>query len=1152
MDIFEKCKRIYEAVRYFTYGIPVDGVIKNVPTAEYFDENYRFLSPQEFVDLEGGVCWDYVEYERTCCENHGLKYHQYYIITDTPPNYDTHTFITVEDGDELIYIESSFKKVEHIIDGVKRFKSLEEIVSLITTTMFSCNGNDKRFDEIKYDVMEYHGHPAYGCSCEEYMNWMNENGEMALQGTAVNPKNISTDELTVEEMAIPEYHTHEDDEEYNETLHDHIKDEDDIYNESTQETETVQRGRNLADPDGVMSESGKSKEELEQELAKYIKTVKKDDVYNESWTDFKNGVHPSSGLMFHVSLKNDMDGKTINPQLPSYITDGGKLDDNYQEDTKTKRLCVSPSIEGCLIAILNYNKIREHVGDKFYVYTPEKPFSQYKHKTNKEIVKDKLVFDANITKEAWILEPCKLKLYGIIKLKKVKDLKEKPTVEKNIKMNTIKLDYEWIMTPKVSGKFNKAIGDSPDKEDDTKEQSIKEYTTIMEGFYDDKAKSHSGGVYGIYDLSDDYISKFCNIILQGHNTEYLGWNAPKGEELITKTFEVVRSEEWSFNKSDRKNVIPDYSQIFTYASQILPIIRLEALGEEHIKDLKAPSTLFTIHDPNSNTDIKYLCVIPQVLDVIDKSKTSYVYDEGMNDLFADHIVYNSDLVDQLGMFRVKHDHPVAGTYDDNEFFESIFKGPKISSKLFDIFNNFNSIRLFDISDVSAWDLAVDAEEHYSSDGKKINPGDPDHPYNKSVTEYTNVLVSNEEFFMEASKNPDVKARKRTVNNLRKLGVDRAHEVDNKQREIDRLTKKYENGDIDFSTYYEQRAKLEGENYRSLGGRGVDIKVKDSYGNKHKTRFRSDDDDDYYINSNDEINISPTTFNSNKFKSSFNHEAGHVEQHKRLGLTDDYDSTNYNITSNDDYVITCAKLFLKKNHNKMNSHDIMWTELHADFLSAKKCGFGSMIKDIYSFKRSKEEIETDIKDLIKENDETIKNLEDRYLVNNAGYKATQKDVDECIKLCAKAQEKNEHYRETLDQRIRDLKTVLGTGNLGTKKEAKLNSLLKKISKRISSLKFEYFSMCTDFRHNGITIEAAEKYKYEIKNQKKEFNEELSDLKREFTTYDYRIKFLEDMKHIHEGHPGRCSMKYPPMTPEDKKYMMEADCILISNEEFFESR
>lgn len=437
MDLFSKCKELYEKIRYFEYGIPVDGVIKDVPSPEYYVKNYRFLKPEEFEKYKGGICWDYVEYERKFLEVNDIDFNQYYLITNTPPNYDTHTFITVKDGDELIYIESSFKRVEHIIDGVQKFKSLEDIVKLITTNMWYCNDNDKHFDEFKYDVCKFKGHPQYGCTCEEYMKWMDDNSDIVIQDVSINPKKVNNDELAVEEFTVNKVNTKftqfvcesaNDPEEYDETLHDHIDDE--------------------------------------------------DDVYNESWTDFKNGVHPSSGLMFHVSLKNDMDGKIINPQLPSYITDGGELDDNYQEDTKTKRLCVSPSIEGCLIAILNYNKIREHVGDKFYVYTPEKPFSQYKHKTNKEIVKDKLVFDANITKEAWILEPCKLKLYGIIKLKKVKDLKKKPTVEKNIKMNTIKLDYEWIMTPKASGKFNKAIGDSPDKED-TKEKPIKEYDNIL-------------------------------------------------------------------------------------------------------------------------------------------------------------------------------------------------------------------------------------------------------------------------------------------------------------------------------------------------------------------------------------------------------------------------------------------------------------------------------------------------------------------------------------------------------------------------------------------------------------------------------------------------------------------------------------------------
>lgn len=438
MDLFQKCKELYEKIRYFEYGIPVDGVIKPVPSPEYFAQNYHFLKPEEFEKYGGGICWDYVEYERKFLEVNDIDFNQYYIITNTPPNYDTHTFITVKDGDDLIYIESSFKRVEHIIDGVQKFKSLEDIVKLITTNMWYCNDNDKHFDEFKYDVCKFKGHPQYGCTCQEYMKWMDDNSDIVIQDVSINPKKINEDELAVEEFSVNKIDTKftqfvcesvNDPEEYDETLHDHIADE--------------------------------------------------DDVYNESWTDFKNGVHPSSNLMFHISLKNDMDGKTITPQLPSYITDDGELDDNYQEDTKTKRLCVSPSIEGCLIAILSYKKIREHVGDKFYVYTPEKPFSQYKHKTNKEIVKDKLVFDANITKEAWILEPCKLKLYGIIKLKKVKDLKKKPTVEKGIKMNTIKLDYEWIMTPKASGKFNKAIGDSPDEESDKKEKPIKEYDNIL-------------------------------------------------------------------------------------------------------------------------------------------------------------------------------------------------------------------------------------------------------------------------------------------------------------------------------------------------------------------------------------------------------------------------------------------------------------------------------------------------------------------------------------------------------------------------------------------------------------------------------------------------------------------------------------------------
>lgn len=282
MDLFQKCKELYEKIRYFEYGIPVDGIIKGVPSAEYYVKNYHFLKPEEFEKYGGGICWDYVEYERKFLEVNDIDFNQYYLITNTPPNYDTHTFITVKDGDELIYIESSFKRVEHIIDGVQKFKSLEDIVKLITTNMWYCNDNDKHFDEFKYDVCKFKGHPKYDCTCQEYMDWMDENSDIVIQDVTINPKKVNEDELAVEEFSVNKIDTKfnqfvcesvNDPEEYDETLHDHINDEDDVYNESAQESETVQKGRNLADPDGVMFGSEKSKEELEQELAKYIKTV---------------------------------------------------------------------------------------------------------------------------------------------------------------------------------------------------------------------------------------------------------------------------------------------------------------------------------------------------------------------------------------------------------------------------------------------------------------------------------------------------------------------------------------------------------------------------------------------------------------------------------------------------------------------------------------------------------------------------------------------------------------------------------------------------------------------------------------------------------------------------------------------------------------
>ena len=161
------------------------------------------------------------------------------------------------------------------------------------------------------------------------------------------------------------------------------------------------------------------------------------------WQDIKNGVNPKSKkIWFHVSFDDKLDEKgPMVPRIPTwledikkdgYTTSEGKKTHDLEEVMKdtgryenytTPRVCFSPSIEGALNSIINMWKLKnkDFPGKQLYVYVPEKPLSQYKHKTNKELIKDKEVFDAGTTGESWILEPVKVKFYGSIKIDKVKD-----------------------------------------------------------------------------------------------------------------------------------------------------------------------------------------------------------------------------------------------------------------------------------------------------------------------------------------------------------------------------------------------------------------------------------------------------------------------------------------------------------------------------------------------------------------------------------------------------------------------------------------------------------------------------------------------------------------------------------------------------------
>jgi hypothetical protein len=174
-----------------------------------------------------------------------------------------------------------------------------------------------------------------------------------------------------------------------------------------------------------------------------------------AWNDIRNGVNPwSDKLVFHISPQGHLDGQVFNPRVPEYLAPN-KPGETRFEDTDNPRVCFSTSIEGCLNAIL-VNIARWKTADKlrdWYVYVPEKPLKEYKHSTNKDLIKDKKVFDANVTKEIWIEEPVRLKQYGVIRIDQVSDRTRKKTVPNaegnSASRSQYSFKWHWLVRPSV-------------------------------------------------------------------------------------------------------------------------------------------------------------------------------------------------------------------------------------------------------------------------------------------------------------------------------------------------------------------------------------------------------------------------------------------------------------------------------------------------------------------------------------------------------------------------------------------------------------------------------------------------------------------------------------------------------------------------------
>lgn len=216
----------------------------------------------------------------------------------------------------------------------------------------------------------------------------------------------------------------------------------------------------------------KTKKKINSLLKNGIESIE-ESITGMNLNDIKNGVNPYSKKRFyHISFDSDLDEHgPLKPRIPTWITNELKKDKNFIqaleklklakdssgfgfEEYKTPRVCFSNSIEGCLNAIINDTGRLKLAGKTLYVYTPEKPISSYKCKSNKQIIKDGDIFDANITNEMWVLEPVQLKYVGSIVIDKVNGEHVRKFAN-NKKKTIIKYDYKWHWFHKIKDHSNK-------------------------------------------------------------------------------------------------------------------------------------------------------------------------------------------------------------------------------------------------------------------------------------------------------------------------------------------------------------------------------------------------------------------------------------------------------------------------------------------------------------------------------------------------------------------------------------------------------------------------------------------------------------------------------------------------------------------------
>jgi len=207
---WKQLQTLYDKIHNYKVGIPNShGKVKE-QSEKKIEKHYHFLSPQEFEKYKGGLSLDYNEYVRDYCEQRSIDFKQFYIITETKPTIThTLTIVPLPDLDQYALIHFGFDAfgdntsellaaeltvIKKDVDGSETEskltlkRALEMEFDRLTRTMFRLKTVKKHYHQFKYSVFQYKGHPKYGATKEECMDWMSQHGQYFCDGMARDQK----------------------------------------------------------------------------------------------------------------------------------------------------------------------------------------------------------------------------------------------------------------------------------------------------------------------------------------------------------------------------------------------------------------------------------------------------------------------------------------------------------------------------------------------------------------------------------------------------------------------------------------------------------------------------------------------------------------------------------------------------------------------------------------------------------------------------------------------------------------------------------------------------------------------------------------------------------------------------------------------------